>query len=250
MNTQTLEKMSQMKLYGMHRAFKTSLEAGKTEDYTLDQFIDFLIASESDDRHQRKIERLIKNAKFRYKASMEKIHYLPERKLDKNAILRLADCSFIRSSENLLITGSTGVGKSYLASALGYNACEAELKVLYFNTARLLAKLKMAKADDSYIREMARIEKQDLVILDDFGMQPMDNQNRMSLLDLIEDRHGKRSTIITSQLPVDKWYDVIGEKTVADAVMDRIIHNAQRIQLEGESLRKKRPVNNEENNED
>ena len=107
----------------------------------------------------------------------------------------------------------------------------------------------MAKADDSYIRDMARIEKQDLIILDDFGMQPMDNQNRLALLDLIEDRHGKRSMIITSQLPVDKWYEVIGEKTVADAIMDRIIHSAKRITLEGESLRKKRPVNNEENKE-
>ena len=123
MNTQTLEKMNQMKLYGMHRALNTSLESGNTTDYTTDQFIAFLVDAESDDRYERKIQRLTKNARFRYTASMEKIHYEPGRKLDENMILRLAECKFIRKGENLLITSSTGVGKNYLASALGYHAC-------------------------------------------------------------------------------------------------------------------------------
>lgn len=247
MNTQTLEKMNQMKLYGMHRALNTSLESEQTNNYTIDQFIAYLVDAESDDRHVRKIQRLTKNARFRYTAAMEKIHYEPGRKLDKNMILRLAECKFIRKGENLLITGSTGVGKSYLASALGYHACEQEFKVLYFNTARLLARLKMAKADDSYIKEMTRIERHHLVILDDFGMQPIDNQSRLMLLDMIEDRHGKTSMIITSQLPVNKWHEVIGEKTVADAIMDRVLHNAHRIDLKGESLRRNQTNQNEEN---
>ena len=139
----------------------------------------------------------------------------------------------------MLITGSTGTGKSFLASAIGHQACQLGFKVLYANTTRLLAQLKMAKADGSSIKELTRIEKQDLLILDDFGIQPFDHQSRASLLDIIEDRHGKRSTIITAQIPVKQWYDLIGEKTVADAIMDRLVHNAQRIELTGESLRRK-----------
>lgn len=154
--------------------------------------------------------------------------------------MRLAECQFITSGENILITGSTGVGKSFLASALGHHACSLGYRVLYFNTAKLFAKMKMAKADASYIKEMAKIERHHLVILDDYGLQPMDNQSRLILLDMIEDRHAKSSMVITSQLPVDTWYEVIGEKTVADAIMDRIVHNAHRIELKGESMRRKK----------
>ncbi len=139
-----------------------------------------------------------------------------------------------------MITGSTGVGKSYLASALGYQCCIEGYRVMYFNTTRLFAKLKMAKADGSYLKELAKIERQHLIILDDFGLQPMDNQNRLALLEIIEDRTGKGSVIITSQLPVSRWYDIIGEKTIADAIMDRLVHQAHRIELNGESMRKKK----------
>ena len=132
------------------------------------------------------------------------------------------------------------MGKSYIASAIGHNACSLGYKVLYFNTSKLFAKLKMAKADASYIKEVARIERQNLLILDDFGLQPMDNQSRMILLEIIEDRHGKGSLIITSQLPVDQWYEIIGDKTIADAILDRIVHTAHRIDLKGDSMRKKR----------
>ncbi len=142
--------------------------------------------------------------------------------------------------ESLLITGSTGVGKSYIASALGYQACFEGYRVLYFNTAKLFARLKMAKADGSYLKESARIERQHLLILDDFGLQPMDNQNRITLLEIIEDRHEKGSVLITSQVPISGWYDIIGEKTVADAILDRLVHDAHRVELKGESLRKTR----------
>ena len=172
-------------------------------------------------------------------ATIEQLEYSNERGIDKNLVHRLADCEFINRKENLLITGSTGTGKSFLASAIGHQACQLGFKVLYQNATRLFAQLKMAKADGSAIKELMKIEKQDLLILDDFGIQPFDQQSRASLLDIIEDRHGKRSTIITAQVPVKQWYDLIGEKTIADAVMDRIVHNAQRIELKGESLRRK-----------
>ena len=201
-----------------------------------------LVEAEWDDRQNRRIERAIYYAHFRYKASVESIHYHAERSIDRNQIMRLADCSFIDRYENLLITGSTGIGKSYVASAIGHQACIMGFKVLYASTPKLFAKLKMAKADGSYIKEMARMERQQLLILDDFGIQPFDAQSRAALMEIIEDRHGKTSLIITSQLPVSKWYEVIGEKTIADAILDRIVHNAHRIELKGESMRKKRQL--------
>ena len=244
MNAPTLEKMRKMKFYGMLRAFKTSMESKNTERYTPDEMIAYLIEQEWEDRHNRNIERQLKNARFRYKAAIEDVYYSSDRNVEKNEVKRLAECSFIEKNENIFITGSTGIGKSYLASALGHQACGLGYKVLYHNTAKLFGKLKMAKADGSYIKEITRIEKHHLLILDDFGLQPLDPQSRASLMEIIEDRHGKGSIIITSQVPVNKWHDIIGEKTVADAILDRIIHGAHRLELKGESLRKTKSASN------
>ena len=249
MNETTLTKMKHMKFYGMHGAFKTAIETGRTDDYTIDEFVAYMIEAEWNDRQNRKIERGVKNARFRYKASVEDIIFDASRNIDKTKLMRLFDCSFIEKGESLLITGSTGVGKSYLATALGYQACIEGFRVMYFNTARLFAKLKMAKADGSYLKELARLERQHLLIFDDFGLQPLDNQNRLTLLEIIEDRHGRGSLIITSQLPVSGWYDIIGEKTVSDAILDRLVHDAHRIELKGESLRKARKDPDQINNE-
>jgi DNA replication protein DnaC len=153
--------------------------------------------------------------------------------------MRLADCSFIEKKENVIITGATGVGKSYLASALGHQACIMGYKVRYYNMTKLFSSLKMSKADNTYLKEIGRIEKQDLLILDDFGLHPIDPATRLALLEIIEDRHSKSSTIIASQVPVNKWHELLGEQTIADAILDRIIHSSQRIELQGESLRKK-----------
>jgi DNA replication protein DnaC len=248
MNTEILDKMKRMRLGGMHRAFKMSIESAKNEQLTADEMTTLLVETEWDDRHNRTIDRTMKNAKFRYKATIEQLDFTMERGVDKNQIHRIADGEFINRKENVLITGSTGTGKSFLASAIGHQACQLGFKVLYANAARLFTQLKMARADGSAIRELTRIEKQDLLILDDFGIQPFDQASRASLLEIIEDRHGKRSTIITSQVPVSSWYELIGEKTVADAILDRIVHNALRIELKGESLRKNKNKNAEENN--
>lgn len=245
MNEVTLTRMKQMKLHGMHGAFKTAIETGKTDDYTIDQFVSMITDAEWDDRNNRKIERLIRNARFHYKATIENMVYDHARNIDRIKLLRLAECDFINKSENVLISGSTGAGKSYIATALGYQACIEGYRVLYFNTTKLFSKLKMAKADGSYLKELAKIARHQLIILDDFGLQPLDGQNRIALLELIEDRHNRGSMLLTSQIPVSKWYEIIGEKTIADAILDRLIHQSHRIELMGESMRKKRNITSE-----
>jgi len=240
MNNQTLEKMKRMKLHGMARAFRTSIESGKGENLSPDEFASLLIESEWDERNDRRLQRSVTTARFRYKASVEQLSFDTERNLDKNQVMRLADCEFIKKKENVLIIGSTGIGKSYLASALGHHACAQGYKVLYQHSTKLFAKLKLAKADGTYLKEIAKIERTDLLILDDFGIQPLDNTSRTALMEIMEDRHGKASTLITSQVPVNNWYEIIGEETIADAILDRIIHDSHRLEMKGESLRKKR----------
>jgi len=239
MSSTILNQMSYMKLHGMLRSYQAMLDTNQHHDLTHDEVINILIQSEWEDRENKKIGRHLRLAKFRYAATIEEINFTASRGLDKTQVLRLSDGSFIKKKENILITGATGVGKSYLSSALGHQACQLGYRTLYFNTQKLFGKLKMLKADGSYPREMSRIEKYDLLILDDFGLAPLDNIARMMLLEIIEDRHSSKSTIISSQLPVAKWYEVIGESTVADAILDRMVHTAHRIELKGESLRKK-----------
>jgi len=242
MNEQTLQKMKQMKFYGMAAAFRATAEEGRSSALTADEMVSLLIDAEWDDRNNRRIDRNLRNARFRYKANLEQTYFDIDRNLDKNLFIRLSECTYIDRNENVMVTGSTGIGKSYLASALGNQACTLGYKVLYSNSSKLFSKLKMAKADGSYLKEISRIEKLDLLILDDFGLLPLDSYSRATLMEIIEDRHGKRSTIISSQLPIPQWYDIIGEATVADAILDRLVHDAHRIELQGESLRKRKKV--------
>src|SRR5215217_2868068 len=174
MNENTLDKIRKLKLFGMFRAFKTSLETDGLKRYTIDEMIAFLVEAEWEDRQNRSTERRLTGAHFRYKASVEEMYYHADRSLDRNQIGRLAECTFINRQENVLITGSTGIGKSYIASALGHQACISGYRVLYASTPKLFARLKMAKADGSYTKELARIERQQLLSLDDFGIQPFD----------------------------------------------------------------------------
>lgn len=240
-----LDKMRQMHLNGMARAFQHTLEAGKNEKFTADEMLTHLIESEWDERYNRRLERSLKDAKFRYKASVEMISYDDDR-LDRNQVLRLANCEFVKRKENIILTGSTGIGKSFVASALGHQACSLGFRVLYQHSTKLFARMKIAKADGTYLRELSRIERQQVLIIDDFGIQPLDAQGRSALMEIIEDRHGKSTTIITSQVPVSLWHDIIGEQTIADAILDRIVHDAHRIEMHGESLRRKKQIRMEE----
>jgi len=237
--TATMQKLQEMGMSGFSRVYREMLETGKSKDFTIDEVISHLVQAEWDERYNRRFQRLVKSAKFRYQANMEQIDYIAKRNLDKVQMLRLSSCEWINRKQNVIITGSTGLGKSFLASALGYQACQQGYKVYYRNCSKLFDELKIAKADGSYIKEINRIEKLDILILDDFGLKPLDNNQRLILLELLEDRHGKRSTIITSQLPVKSWYDVINEPTIADAILDRLMHCSHRIEMEGETLRKK-----------
>ncbi len=237
---QTLAKLNQMKLYAMARTYEILLSSRQNASMTNDEMLAHLVEAEWDDRQNKKLQRLIKTAKFRYQASIEEITYTPDRNLDKNVLLKLANCSYIEKRENIIITGATGVGKSHIASALGYEACIKGYKTIYCNIGKLMSLLKMKRSDGSYIREIEKIERQDLLILDDFGLAQFDTQSRIDLLEIIEDRHGRKSTIMTSQLPLVKWHEVIADSTIADAILDRLVHNAHRIELKGASLRKKK----------
>lgn len=236
---QNLEKMRSMRLLGMACAFQQTHETGRNETFTPDEMVTHLVDSEWDERYNRRLDRSLRDARFRYKASVEQLNFDAGR-LDKNQVLRLADCEFIRRKENIILTGSTGIGKSFLASALGHQACSCGYRVLYQHSTKLFARMKIAKADGSYIKELARIERQHLLIIDDFGIQTLDAQSRSTMMEIIEDRHSKASTIITSQVPVSLWHEVIGEQTIADAILDRIVHDAHRLDMKGESLRRKK----------
>jgi DNA replication protein DnaC len=238
-NQATIDKMHQMKLFGMTRSFKSSVETGIDKNFTVDEFVAQLVDTEWDDRYNRKLKRLIRVAKFRYQSSIEQIDFQLNRNLDKNMILRFSDCSWVEKKRDIIITGETGVGKSFIATALAHQGCMQGFSAGYFNCAKLFSKLKMAKADGSYAKELNKIQNSDILVLDDFGLHPIDADNRLALLEIMEDRHGRKSTIISSQFPVKNWHDVIGEPTIADAICDRIIHNAFRVELKGESVRKK-----------
>jgi len=237
-NNQTIGKLREMRLVAMAQMHENHLENNQYTDHTLDEYIALLTDQEWEYRQNKKMNRMITQAGFRQHASVADIDYKTMRNLDKNLFERLTSLNFISQRENIIITGASGVGKSYLAQALGNQACQMCLKTSYVNTARLFAKLKLCKLDGSYIKELQKLQKNKLLILDDFGLQSFDNHAREALMDIIEDRYDQSATIVVSQIPVGKWYDVIGEGTIADAILDRLINSSHRIELNGESLRK------------
>ena len=241
----TLQKLNEMKFFGMERALRTTMETGKIHDLTQDEIIAFMVESEYFDRENRRLQRRLKAAKFRYSANVEGIDFTVDRELDKNLFMQLSQCNFIKRKENIIITGSTGAGKSYIASAIGNQACQLGYKVIYYNTGKLFTRLKMLKVDNSHIKEIEKIAKHDLLILDDFGLQPLDGESRLALLEIMEDRHGEKSTLISTQIPVETWHDLIGESTIADAIMDRLVYSSHRLELDGDSLRKLYQLNME-----
>lgn len=236
---QTLEQLKQLKLLGMAQAYGTTLALPAHELPTAHELMAQLAEAEQHSRTFQRTQMYLKLSNLRYDAVIEQIQCSPERNITRNQLLALADCSFLQRAENILITGPTGCGKSYLACAFGRQACTLGYKALYLGMNRFTEKISLAKLDGSYIKLLNYIEKVPLIIIDDFGLTPLENQVRIALLQLLEDRYGKRSTIITSQLPVNKWYQYINEPTLADAIMDRLSGSAHRFELKGESLRKK-----------
>jgi len=238
MNTQTVEKVRQMKLYGLERAYNQVFESSNSHGLTFDELLAILVDAEYDDRSNRKLDRYMKAANLKQKASVDQIRLNVHRGLDKNLLLKLQTCDWIKKAHDILLTGPTGVGKSFVACALGYHACINELSTLYVTANKLFDNLIYAKADGSYPKEIRKIAKQDLLIIDDFGLKPLETSSRNILLEIIDDRHGIKSTIITSQIPLKQWFDVIGDPTVADAIMDRLVNGSYRIEMQGESMRK------------
>ena len=237
-NTISLDLMIRMKMHGMAEAFRESLAGTTAQSMTPDTFLSMLLSREWDYRAQAAVTRMTKNAAFRYKAYLEEVDYAVNRGLDRNQMERLATLDFVRKGGNLFITGSSGTGKSFLACALGHEACKKGIRTLYANAAKLLGSLKVAKVRNNLDAEMKKVERAQLLILDDLFLVPLDPKERSILLEIIEDRHERKSIIITSQYPHTSWYDMVGDPTVADAILDRIIHSAHTIELSGESLRK------------
>jgi DNA replication protein DnaC len=237
-NNQTVEKLKQMRLTAMAELHLQHVKNNKFNDITPDEYMALMTDYEWEDRENKKISRLLNQAGFRQKASTAEVSYTEARNLDKNMFNRLATLDFITKKENIILTGASGVGKSYLAQALGNQACLMGYRVYYTNTARLLSMLKLSKVDGTYLRELKKLLKVDLLIMDDFGLQAFDTHAREALMDIIDDRFNQKSTIVSSQIPVSAWYDIIGEGTIADAILDRLVNSSHRIDLKGESLRK------------
>lgn len=239
---QTLEKLRGLKLYGMLAAIEQQATQPEFHELSFEERLGFLVDREVLDRSNRRVTELLRKAKLRQSACVENIDYQQPRGLEKSRMAALISCDFIRHHQNLLITGPTGCGKSWLACAIGQQACRQGISVRYIRVAKLLEELRISHADGTYIRLLAQLAKHDLLILDDFGLDSLSRQDQLDLLEIIEDRHQIKSTLITSQLGVKHWHEYIGEPTIADAIIDRLINRAHQLQLKGESMRKEKKV--------
>ena len=234
----TLEKLQTLRLAGMLKAFCEQLQMSDIHNLGFEERLSLLVDRELTERENRRLSTRLKKARLRQSACLEDLDVKPSRGLDKALVLSLAACTWIARSLNVLICGPTGVGKSYLACALAHKACLEGYSTLYLRLPRLFEDLRLAKADGRYGKLMLGYAKTDLLILDDWGLTAMTDPQRRDLLELLEDRYGRRSTIVTSQLPVSAWHEAIGDPTLADAILDRLVHNAHKIELKGESMRK------------
>jgi DNA replication protein DnaC len=238
----TLDRLYALQLRGMARAFEEQMQMPDLGELSFAERLGLLVDREAADRESRRLARRLKEAKLRLEAAVEDLDFRIPRGLDKRLVLSLASCGWIDQHLNVLITGPTGVGKSYLACALAHKACRDGYTVLYHRLSRLLGELALARGDGRYPQLLARLGKARLLVLDDWGLEPLTDTHRRDLLEILEDRYDRRSTLVTSQLAVKHWHDALGDPTLADAILDRLVHNAHRIELDGESIRKRRAV--------
>jgi DNA replication protein DnaC len=236
----TLDKLQQLRLTGMHKALREQLALPEIEDLSFEERLGLLADRELTEREDRRLQSRLRQAKLRQNACLEDIDYRAPRGLDKALITQLATGQWVREGLNLILLGPTGVGKTWIGCALAQHACRQGYTVRYLRLPRLFEELRLAHADGRFPKLMSTLAKTDLLVLDDWGLTTLDAAARRDLLELLDDRHGQRSTLITSQLPVEHWHEIIGDPTLADAILDRLVHNTYRITLKGESMRKRK----------
>lgn len=234
----TLDLLHELRLPGMAQAFEEQQGIPDIRELTFEDRLALLLEREKTDRANRRFQRLLGQARLHLEASIEDLNFKGGRGLDRSLVLRLADCQWIEQGQSLLVTGATGSGKSYLACAFGQRACRHGISARYFRVSRLLADLKLARADGSYPHFLQRLARTWLLILDDFGLAALDDAGRHDLLEVLDDRYARRGTLVTSQIPLDHWHEIVGEPTFGDAILDRLLHNAHRITLKGGSMRR------------
>jgi DNA replication protein DnaC len=246
MINQTIGKLYEMKLSGMADAIKEQIQNAQSLSLSFEDRIALIVDRQWDLKETRGLRRRLQVAKLKQQAAVEDIDFAVSRGLDKAAMFSLSECNFIRSHSNIIITGPTGAGKTYIACAIANKVCRMKHSVRYFRCGNLLSAMNLARADGSYPSFMRRLERIDVLVIDDWGMYPLDQEAARDIFDVLEDRSQRGSVIIVSQVPIENWYDIIAAPTIADAIMDRLVHNAYRIEMKGESMRKKRSILTEE----
>ncbi len=240
LHNQTLDKLHALKLHGMADAFREQLQSPACDPLSFAERFGLLVDRQWDWKENARMQRYLRAARLKLPACIEDIDFRTPRGIDRAVLMGLASCDWVRHHRNVLVTGPTGVGKTFIACALAHKACREGYRALYIRCPRLFQQLALARADGSYGKLLARIAKVHVLLVDDLGLAPMSDSDRRDLLEILEDRHGGASTIVTSQLPLELWHDNVGDPTLADAILDRLVHNAHRIELKGASMRKQK----------
>lgn len=238
LNHPTMEQLNNLRLSGMAQALKEQWEIQGIEEMGFEERLGLLVEREAVVRESRRLQTRLRKAKLRQNACIEDIDFKHPRGLDRSLVAKLSDCQWVQKHQNLIITGPTGVGKSYLACAFAQKACREGFSTIYLRISRLFEELSLAKGDGRYVKMLKNFAKTELLVFDDYGLAKLNQEQRHDLLEILEDRHGVKSMLVTSQLPIEHWHEQIGDPTLADAILDRLIHNAHTIKLKGGSMRK------------
>jgi len=240
LNHTTLEQLNNLRLSGMAKALQEQWEMADINELSFEERLGLLVERESVVRESRRLQTRLRKAKLRQNGCIEDIDFKHPRGLDRSLVMKLSACQWVQKHQNLIITGPTGVGKSYLACAFAQKACREGYSAIYLRISRLFEELSLAKGDGRYVKMLSNFAKTELLVLDDYGLAKLNQEQRHNLLEILEDRHGVRSMLVTSQLPIEHWHEQIGDPTLADAILDRLIHNAHTIKLKGGSMRKQK----------